>query len=277
VVARDVTLAAYAFGKLEPSTTDPSFQQKIVSLSKNLIRDFTAKELQMLSTALDRWNVKDGDIYSQISEQAQRRIAQFSSDTLIHLLRVFANRAMQDSPLISRVMCQLPRLSQTFKPSEIVSFWTLFKDMKINSCVVIETLRPLTVIRAGMFCPNDWLSILSACVTIGTEHANQEIVNAFTLINEFPAKYKATLTPVSSTVLERMTHSQLVDLLTYIGSMKLTSPDKVVELIANRIDVDSVTPSDASDMYCSLVALRCHENKTMNHIMTRLMCKAIQV
>jgi hypothetical protein len=277
VGARVVTLVAYAFAKLRPSSTNTLFQNKIVSLSKDLIRDFTAKELQMLTTALDRWNIQDLQIYSSISGQAQRRIAQFSSETLIHLLRVFANRSIEDHSLMSRVICQLPRISQTLKSNEIVAFWTLFRDMKIRSPVAIEVLRPLTVTRSGMFSVNDWLSILDSCATVGNESSNQEIIDAFVMINELPAKYKGTLTPVSSTVVEKLSTGQIIDVLKSIKSMKLNCSRNVAELITRRIDIEAVSASDASDIYCSLVALGCHENTAMNHLMTRLMCRAIQV
>jgi len=272
-----VTLAAYAFAKIHPTKTDEKFQEKIVSLSKILIRDFTAKELQMLSTALDRWTVWDVEMFSQISQQAQRRIAQFSSETLIHFLRVFASRSVYDEGLISRVICQLPRISQSFKPSEIVSFWSIFGDLKIKSTAGIEILRPLTVTRAGTFSVNDWMTIMNACAMIGYESANQEIMDAFVLINELPAKFKGTLTPVYSTILERLTPAQTVTLLQSISKMELTSKNPIIELVSKAINVDSISASEASDIYCSLVALSCHENETMNHLMTRLMCKAIQV
>lgn len=275
VTARDVTLTAYAFAKTLKSETSISFQTKLIDLSKLLIRDFTAKELEMISTAFDRWCVCDKTIFGDISVQAQRRIAQFSADTLIALLRSFVSQSVLDDALVTRVVCQLPRLSQTLKPSEVVQFWTVFKDGRISSLSAMEVLRPLTVMRAGTFSVTEWLALLDASSTIAPVSVNQEILDSFTLISELPAKYKGTLTPVSSTILEKMTTEQIVDVIKSVVRMKLVDTSRSISLLMTHICQQSLAPSEASDLYCALVALNAHE--THKGEMIKLMSQALKV
>jgi len=49
--ARDITLTAYSFAKLE--VTDPFLFGRLANLSAHVIRDFTAKDLQMMVTAYE--------------------------------------------------------------------------------------------------------------------------------------------------------------------------------------------------------------------------------
>ena len=275
--ARDVTLAAYAFAKMKvPVSKD--FQARLVILSSHLIRDFTAKELQMLTTALDRWDIIDESIYGSISLQAQRRIAQFSAEALVLLLKALASRSVIDDALITRVVCQLPRLGQNLKTSEITGFLPAFADMKVSSDAGLEVLRPLTVTKAGQFTVSEWLSILKSVSEIGNQKMKQDIVDAFTLINAFPAKYKGTLTPVSSTVVDRLSNGQITELLALVKKIGCVSDELVSVIMANIQDkrLLSHNASDASDLYCVLVSMNYHEDAAMAHIMKGLLCRAIQ-
>jgi hypothetical protein len=273
ISARDVTLTAYAFAKIRKQETSILFQQKLVELSKILVRDFTAKELQMLTFAFEKWSV-DKSIFSDISTQAQRRIAQFSTDTLIHLLRSFANLGVLDDALVTRVVCQFPRLSHTLASTEIVDFWNICQISKIANPVVMESLRPLTVMRAGTFSVPDWLSVFDSVSTIAPREVCREILDSFILISQLPARYKGTLTPVTSTVLEKMTAEQICALIKSVGMMKVESGE-FVSLILGHDGIKTLSPSQASDVYCALVALNAHETHQID--MVKLMSRAIDV
>lgn len=277
--ARDLTLAAYAFAKMKIPVT-AQFQASLIAKSKELIRDFTAKELQMLTTALDRWEIQDVEIFKSISGQAQRRMAQFSADALILMLRAFASRKVIDEALTTRVVCQLPRLAPNLKNNEVVGFLTAFKELGTESQIVSETLAPLVVTQGGQFNPSDWAAVAAAANSIGTNRIKQETIDALNLVSAYPPKYKATGAVVYKTVLARMTDSQFIDLLRDVRGMMseevvTTNLENTMFLQLENQRLPEMTSSQASDTYCALVALNVHEDPVRSDLMKRIFAKAI--
>lgn len=278
--ARDVTLTAYAFAKMKVPVEQP-FQAALVQEAKNLIRDFTAKELQMLTTALDRWRISDPEIYEGISSQTQRRIGQFPADALVLLLRAFASRGLRDDSLVSRVVCQLPRLAQNMKSNETVGFITAFKELGTMSEVVTATLSPLVVTQAGLFNPSEWVAILSGVATIGSREMKQDTLDTFHMINDVPANYKASGTPVSKNIIKRFSDTQFVDslnALVTISKEEGVKMDSTVSKFLSHLATErlvSMTPSVAGDTYCALVALGCHEDPQRAPIMQQVLARAM--
>ena len=271
--ARDVTLAAYAFAKMRIPTT-PQFESKIVQLAKSMIRDFTAKELQMLTTALDRWSRADAHMYAEISTQAQRRIAQFSGESLVLLLRALISRNHKDDSLATRVVCQLPRLAANLKASELVQFFSVLKDMGVKSEAGLEAIRAVTVSKAGQFSPADWITLIGSVVEIASPDLVSEMVEGFVLVNASPAKYRDTLSAVDTTVIQRMSNSQIVSLVTAVSGMTARTP-KLMGLIADNVRGRKFNSHDSSDLYCVLVKMDCHKEKQFESVMKDLFTNAL--
>jgi hypothetical protein len=267
--ARDVTLTAYAFAKMR---VPPSLQleEKIVDLSKNLVRDFTAKELQMLSTALDKWNIAEMELFQSISAQAQRRIAQFSSESLVHLLRALLGRNCLDHQLMSRVVCQLPRLANNMQINEIVLLLALFRDANFSSSVAIEAVRPSLVSKTGLLTPADWTTVLDCLSKIASQDALSEILEAFVLVNRLPPHYRSTTNQVSASILQRMSVTQLISTL-----KSARKHPEAAKLVCDTLRAKIATSENASDAYCALVELNLHQEPTAESLMRHLLSLAI--
>jgi hypothetical protein len=273
--ARDVTLTAYAFAKMR-IVMDPLLEKKIVDLSKLLVRDFTAKELQMLTTAFDRWRLDDPVLYGAISTQAQRRIAQFSSESLVLLLRALLNRSALDDSLMSRVVVQLPRLVLNMKASDLVQFYTILSQAPSRSVASIEAIKPSTISKSGQFSPSDWLLILDSVARIGEASHIEEILEAFVLVNKSPAHYRESTKSVISTVIQRMNNSQLVNLVSIIPrSPAVAVSSELLSLVADSLRSRSISASDASDIYCLFVQMDLHQKSQYECVMKELLKKAI--
>ena len=268
--ARDVTLTAYAFAKMRGSTTDIELQTRIVNLSKTLIRDFTAKELQMLVCAFDKWSLSDAEIYTSISQQATRRMAQFSSESLVHLLRALLNRSALDDQLMTRLASQLPRLALNTHLSELVQLLSVFRDAKFRSQASIEALKAPLLSKAGQMNPTDWMTIIDCLSQIGSADTLSEIADAFILVNNSPAHFRNTTSLLTSTVLQRMSLSQLTSLI-----KSLRSHHAAKSLVAKAIEARALTPAEASDVYCSLVELNFHTDVAVEKLMRELLAKAV--
>ena len=271
--ARDVTLAAYAFAKMKVPVSH-KLTETIIALSKQLIRDFTAKELQMLITALDRLGLDEYELFSSMSAQAQRRIAQFSCDTLVHFLRAMASRNAVDQELVTRVVCQLPRLVNNMKAAELVGLFQVFADLKVDSKAAMEALRAPTVSKAGQLSSSDWLTILGAVTNLGTNQVVNEFLEAFTLVNASPANYRSTTTIINATVVSRMTNQQVVSLVGILAKIA-EPPSKLLEIVSSELERRTWSSSDASDVYCTLVKMNMHENEKFEGIMRNLLAKAL--
>lgn len=268
--ARDVTLTAYSFAKMRGSSTDIEVQTRIVNLSKTLIRDFTAKELQMLVCAFDKWALSDAEILNSISQQATRRMAQFSSESLIHLLRALLNRTALDDQLLTRVATQLPRLALNMHLPELVEILSVFRDAQFMSLVSIDAIKAPIISKAGLMTPTDWITVIDCLSQIGSADTLSEIAEAFILVNTSPAHYRNTTSLISSTVLQRMSLSQLTSLL-----KSLHSHHAAKSLVAEAILAAPITPAEASEVYCSLVELNFHTDVTVEKLMRELLAKAV--
>jgi hypothetical protein len=271
--ARDVTLAAYAFAKMKVNVSH-KLTETIIALSKQLIRDFTAKELQMLITALDRLGLNDHELFSSMSVQAQRRIAQFSCDTLVHFMRAMANRNAMDQELVTRVVCQLPRLVNNIKAAELVGLFQVFADLKVNSKAAMEALRAPTVSKAGQLSSSDWLTVLEAVADLGASEVVDEFIDAFTLVNASPANYRSTTTIINATVVSRMTNQQVVSLVSIL-SKTAQHPAKLLDIISSELGRRTWSSNDASDVYCTLVKMNMHKNEKFEGIMRHILAQAL--
>ena len=269
--ARDVTLTAYAFAKMKVSLSH-KLTETIIALSKQLIRDFTSKELQMLMTAMDRFDLKDAELFAVVSLQAQRRIAQFSSESLIHFLKAMVGRSAVDSALTTRVVCQLPRLVNSMKASDLVALYQVFQDMGLKSQSAMEAIRGPTISKSGQFSSADWITILGCAAEIASPEISHELIEAFTLVNVSPANYRSTTSIINATVISRMTIPQLV----LLTSTLPTCPDSLSEIIFSEIERRGLTASDASDVYCGLVELNMHENPKFKDRMRILLSNALK-
>lgn len=269
--ARDVTLTAYAFAKMRVNM-NKVFENKIVELSKILIRDFTAKELQMLTTAFDRWNLQDEVLFSAISEQTQRRMAQFSAESLVLLLKALINRSALDDALVARVVCHLPRLAFNMKTSDLVQFYPVLIEAKSETG--FEALRAATVTKSGQFGPADWITILDSVTKTSTCTSADELIDAFVLVNAKPANYRETTNVVCQTVLERMSNQQLISLVSIAARLPKTSFE-LMNLIATSIETRTLNSNDSSDLYCLLVQMNCHENILFEKVMKNLFSNAL--
>ena len=254
VTAREVTLMAYSFAKMRGSGTPELLQNRIVDLAQILVRDFTAKELQMLVTGLHKWgeNEKRRDLLGAVSEQAQRRIAQFSAESLIHLLRGMLGMDFLDQALITRAVCQLPRIGQNLKPAEIVQFYNLFKDMHLRSQVALSVLQPLAIAKAQQISPADWILILQ------TSPCEEELAEAC----------------LSATDLGKLTIAQLVSLVECVGKHQRMLPF-VMKQIESKNRLAEMSANDAGDLYCQLVSVGVHEDSRFVPLMQRILAKSI--
>jgi hypothetical protein len=272
--ARDVTLTAYAFAKMK---IEPSHKltETIVSLSKQLIRDFTAKELQMLMTALDRFDLQEQELFTAVSAQAQRRIAQFSADTLVHLLRAMCNRAAIDEALTTRVICQLPRIINNIKAPDLVALLKVFADMDLKSQTAVAAIKAPLVSKAGQLSSSDWISVLDSTSRIADQETVSEVLDAFTLVNASPANYRSTTNIINATVISRMKNSQFVSLLSVIAGIK-NIPVSLVSILENEMSRRSWAAGDASDAYCSLVKMNMHDNPKFETVMRSLLADALE-
>jgi hypothetical protein len=271
--AGDVTLTAYAFAKMK-ITPSHKLVETMVSLSKHLVRDFTAKELQMLMTALDRFDLKEVELFSAVSSQAQRRIAQFSSETLVHFLKAMTRRSALDSGLSTRVVCHLPRMVNNMKASEIVGMFDIFRENGLKSQSGIEALRSSTVSKAGQFSSSDWLSILGSVVEVASPEVVSEFVDAFVLVNASPANYRSSTNIINATVMSRMTNQQIVNLMSICAKINEPS-EKLTSLVLEEIQRRSWSSSDASDAYCVLVKMNMHSKSECETVMRNLLAKAL--
>ena len=269
--ARDVTLTAYAFAKMRVNMKK-EFEDRIVELSKILIRDFTAKELQMLTTAFDRCNLHDEVLFSDVSEQARRRMAQFSAESLVLLLKALINRSALDDALVARVVCQLPRLALTMKTPDLVQFYPVLSQAE--SATGLEALRAATVSKSGQFAPADWITILDSVTKTSTCTSVDELIDAFVLVNAKPAHYRETTHVVSKTVLERMSNHQLISLVSIVARLPKPSSE-LMNHIATSIETRTLNSNDSSDLYCLLVQMNCHENISFEKVMKNLFSKAL--
>lgn len=271
--ARDVTLTAYAFAKMRVPISH-KFSETMVALSKILIRDFTAKELQMLVTAFDRFALCDAELMAAVSAQAQRRIAQFSCESLVNFLKAFSAQNVLDDALIARVTCQLPRLVNNAKISELVAFVDVLATAGVTSGVAVEALKPAIIAKAGQMGSHEWLTVMSGMRKIASAEAAEEVVDAFVLVNSAPANYRSTTKIINSTVMSRMNPHQLVGLVEMAAKSPQPHAD-LNELIMNEVERRDWSSNDASDMYCALVQLNAHENAAFERTMKNLLAKAI--
>ena len=269
--ARDLTLTAYAFSKMNVKHV-PELDRQLVNLSKSVIRDFTAKELQMITTAFNKVCVEDSELFASISAQAQRRIAQFSSEALVHLLTALLERKALDDELMSRMVCQLPRLANSMHINEMVQLLTVFRDASFRSFAAMEALRAPLVSKSGLIAPSDWVSILDCLAKIGSVDIFSEMTDAFVLVNSSPAHYRNTTSLVSSTVLQRMSLNQLTSVL-----CSVRSTHDAAQIVLNEIAGRSLTSAEASEVYCSLVELNFHQEVPVEKLMRGLLNKAISL
>jgi hypothetical protein len=273
VTARDVTLTAYAYGKMNVALSH-KLTETIVCLSKQLVRDFTAKELQMLMTAFDRMDLSDVELFAAVSVQAQRRMAQFSCESLVHFLRAMSNRKSVDSDLVTRIVCQLPRLVTNMKAAELVALYQVFRDMGLQSRAAMEALRASTVSKAGQLSSGDWLTVLGSAVEIAKPEMVIELLEAFALVNSSPANYRSTTTIINATIISRMTAAQLGTLALIVGKSH-NPPPSLLKTISQEVERRSWTPSDASDVYCALVKGNMHEKSVFEGVMRNLFTTAL--
>ncbi|KAF4662586.1 hypothetical protein FOL47_006182 [Perkinsus chesapeaki] len=198
--ARDIALAAYSFGKLEG--VDPTQQQQqqqqqtiimgptkghqqeianrafdaLAVLATLVLRDCTARELQMLATGFDRHRHHtpadqrkpfNSDLLRAMSTQAKRRIAQFSAESLVLFLRSFSNLCA-DSPdrdelmdvLLSRVSTHLPRAVATFKAIDLVTTLQVYARQGSKHSEVAGLLADSVVAKKSDLTPTDWVSVI---------------------------------------------------------------------------------------------------------------------
>ncbi|KAF4657911.1 hypothetical protein FOL46_007172 [Perkinsus olseni] len=192
--ARDVALAAYSFGKLEG--VDATQQTPIVMsttgghrndisakafdalavLATLVLRDCTARELQMLATGFDRHRHHtpveerkpfDSDLLRAMGAQAKRRIAQFSAESLVLFLRSFSNLC-SNSPdrdelmdlLLSRVSSHLPRAVSTFKVLDLITTLQVYARRGEKHSEVAGLLADSVLAKKSELTPSDWVSVI---------------------------------------------------------------------------------------------------------------------
>jgi len=178
-------------------------------LSKLVVKDFTAKDLQMLAVAMDKVAVsttvnstyntsvmnKDlfDDVFGLISTQTQRRIAQFSSEALVLLLRAFASYGYKDDLLMTRVTTQLPRVAQSFKPIDVATILSVYATMGIQSDLMIAVLSPMVVENSMKFSFSEWLTTFTSLTVFKSiDHSVLDTMTAAMLVQK-PVKFVSGL------------------------------------------------------------------------------------
>jgi hypothetical protein len=258
--ARDITLTAYSFSKLD--ATDPILLGRLAGLSGEVMRDFTAKDLQMMATSYEREADDYAELFAQISMQAQRRIAQFSGDTIVGLMRAFAKKGVTDSELATRVISQLPRISVSLKAKESVCLLDSLATMKMQSDIAVEVLGGVMKEKVHELGMSDWLSVLRSL------HAMQATESP--LLESFSVAFMRVL--AKKTRLDQLV--QLADVLAKLEYRNAEVLDIVTESLRNSLP--ELSPSNAADIYCSYASLRAYEQPKHSGFMQSVMMKALQ-
>lgn len=163
--ARDLTFAAYAFGKLGFSPS--GLLDSIGGAALEIVSDFTARDLQVLTVAFARSQYQNPELLNAVSEQAHRRVAQFNSESLVLMLRALAFFGMRESPLFTRTVAQLPRAILTFRPADVTTLLNAYASVQVHSLALFDVVTPYILEKASMFGTNDWLSALQSYSSLG--------------------------------------------------------------------------------------------------------------
>merc|ERR1719498_132540 len=114
----------------------------------------------MLIVAFARAQHHESNMLEAVSLQAQRRIAQFSAESLTLMLRSLAFFGMGDSGLFTRAVAQLPRMIITFRPADVTTLLSTFAAAQVHSEALFDIVTPFILEKAPMFTPIDWVSAL---------------------------------------------------------------------------------------------------------------------
>mmetsp|Transcript_81208 Transcript_81208/g.143201 ORF Transcript_81208/g.143201 Transcript_81208/m.143201 type:complete len:856 (-) Transcript_81208:127-2694(-) len=255
--ARDLTLAAYSFAKLGFHT--PRIFETVARSALPVIRDFTARDLQMLTVALVRVQHKDAELLEALSIQAQRRIAQFNSESLALLLRGMAFFGRSRDPLFTRAVAQLPRAILTFRPGDVTALLSAFAAARVHSPALFDVVTPFILEKAGVFTASDWLLVLQSYSSLG--HRDSTFLSALALHLEAS---KLSFPQLSSALADcsRLSFTGATSALAEAAHTKLTlgggmcSADVVAQMYTALLLLGSETPGSAG----LLMALAEHLN-----------------
>lgn len=169
LAARDLTLAAYSFAKL--GFIFPDLFEAIARDVLDVARDLTARDLQMLMVAFARARYRDPELLEALSLQAQRRIAQFSAESLVLTIRAMAFFDSIDSSFFTRAVAQLPRIIVTFRPVDVTTMLNSVAAVQVHSPALVDVVTPFILEKAPTFTPSDWLSALRGYASLGCKDA----------------------------------------------------------------------------------------------------------
>ncbi|CAJ1434748.1 unnamed protein product, partial [Effrenium voratum] len=158
--SRDLTMLAHAYARLHSPRT-PEMLSLVSRASQLVMRDFTAKELQVLTVSLARAGAREDELLEAISTQARRRLAQFPAEALALMLRGMAFFGRTDG-LFTEALAQLPRVLPTCRPADVATLLCAFAQAEVRSTFLFDLVTPFILEKAPMFTGADWLLALRA-------------------------------------------------------------------------------------------------------------------
>ena len=262
--AREVSLLAYSFAKL--GFADSELFNGLEAAASHKMRDFTAKDLQMMATAFARFDGPSRVPYrpallGAISAHAQRRIAQFSAPTLTALLHAFSHQGGHDSDLATRVVAQLPRLLFSLPVKDVLSLSNALVAMGVRS-------------------PTSGPAIVSAIKESGAELTLDERLSVLKVVGELGGDTAYVVDAVIDGKVHaaRLRPNQLIGLVTGLcideGSSRKILYD-VSRVLSAKLD--SITPEQAADMYCAYAKIGAHElDEKLRKLMQNMLSRSLQ-
>ena len=187
--AKDLAKISCAFWRLK--YFDFLFLKKFQSICLPFLRDFNAKEIEMLMTGFQveqsSQRIYFLPFFSHVSVQVQRKIAQFSGPQLTAILTTF--KGIEDSELNSRIACQLPRILPSLNFHDIICLGTCLVGVNFQSMLSAEifALEGLRAAGVGQGL-NARVTSLEPCFEKSEHHlksaSSQELNNLLCIVVE---------------------------------------------------------------------------------------------
>jgi len=169
-IARDLTVAADAFSRLfNEADCRPVFRALAPAVTV-VARDFTAKDLQVLLTAMCRANYRDEALLQLLAAKVLWRISQFDAEALVLTIRAFAFFGMSEKVLPTTV-CHMPRFILRFKPADVITLLNTVAAAGVHSEALLDILTQRILELAPWFSTQDWHMMHQAYQSLGHQDA----------------------------------------------------------------------------------------------------------
>jgi hypothetical protein len=266
--SKDVALIVYSIGKLFSSYRPAANIPKILNEKTDaLVKDFTAKELEMIVTGFNRMGYSiNPDTLTSISQQTQRRLAQFNASTLISLLRGFHSYNFFDQLLSTRIICQLPRLAESMNFKEIIEMAELLFPAQADQIFLdlvhqkIENSDPKQQQQSpASLSLKDWLRLGQVVNVSDSVHFQERLASS---IRKFPV-------------------GQILESLKEVSAFKYDvtiNPSLKSAILERKADIMAHSaPSECADLYCVLAKFQAYHDSALADFMADLMIVAVNL